>query len=250
MKTQDVVAVVTGGGSGLGRAAARALAVAGARPCIVDLDAGAAEAAATETGGIAVTGDVALPETARRVMEVAARMGTPRILVNCAGIAPPRRILSRRGGLSGEEFARVLQVNLVGTFNFLAAFAACAQGLDPLDNGERGVIVNTSSVAAFEGQRGQVAYSASKGGIVALTLPAARELGDIGVRVCTIAPGVFDSPLLRALPEDTQEGLRAKVPWPKRFGRGDEFARTVLHVVENEMLNGTVIRLDGGLRLS
>lgn len=250
MKLEGHVALVTGGGSGLGAATARAAAARGARVVVVDRDAARAEAVAGDVGGTAAALDVA---DAAAAEELFARLregpGAPRLVVNCAGIAPAARVVGRDGPMPLDDFAEVVRVNLVGTFNILRLAAAAMAELEPLADGERGVIVNTASVAAFEGQIGQAAYSASKGGIASLTLPVARELADRGIRVVAIAPGLFATPLLLGMPEKVQRSLAATVPFPKRFGAPEEYAALVLHICDNPMLNGCTIRLDGALRM-
>ena len=250
MDLTDMAAVVAGGASGLGAATARHLAGAGARVAILDRDAEAARKVADELGGLAVACDVGEAASGEgAIAEASAAHGPARVLVNCAGIAPPRRIVGRHGPSPLEEFEAVVRVNLTGTFNMIRLAAAGMSGLEPDEEGERGVIVNTASVAAYEGQVGQAAYAASKGGVVALTIQSARELASRGVRVVTIAPGIFETPLLMGLPEEVQESLAAAVPFPKRLGRPEEFARLVGHIVGNRMLNGEVIRLDGAIRM-
>lgn len=251
MHVKGHAALVTGGGSGLGAATARALGAAGAAVAILDMDAARAERVAREIGGRAFACDVsdaAAAETA--VAAAAAAHGAARILVNCAGIGPAQRIVGRDGPMALAAFRRVVEVNLIGSFNLLRLAAAAMMGLPPLAEGERGVVLLTASVAAFEGQIGQAAYAASKGGIVALTLPAAREFARAGVRVNTIAPGLFNTPLLANLPQPAQDGLAASVPFPARLGRPEEYARLVLDIIANPMLNGATIRLDGALRLA
>ncbi len=241
-------AIVTGAASGLGLATARALAAAGARVALLDLKPD--HDAAASMGGVALGCDVADAASAEAaVAEAAAAHGPARILVNCAGVAPAARIVGRNGPASLEAYVRVIQVNLVGTFNMLRLVAAGATGLEPLSGGERGVIVSTASVAAFEGQIGQAAYASSKAGVVGLTLPAARELAQFGIRVCTIAPGLFETPMLTSMPQEVQDSLGASVPYPPRLGRPDEFAQLVLAIIANPMLNGETIRLDGALRM-
>jgi NAD(P)-dependent dehydrogenase (short-subunit alcohol dehydrogenase family) len=243
-------AIVTGGGSGLGASVARRLAAAGAKTAILDVNGDAAETIAAEVKGMAVRCDVAEPAAAAAALAQASdRHGPPRLLVNCAGIGTAKRIVGREGPQALEDFERVIRVNLVGTFNMMRLAAASMSALDPLEDGERGVIVSTASVAAFDGQVGQAAYAASKGGIVAMTLPAARELAQFGIRVLTIAPGLFLTPLLAELPQDVQLSLAASIPFPRRLGRPEEFAELVLHCAGNLSLNGEVIRLDGALRL-
>ncbi|MCJ2076518.1 SDR family NAD(P)-dependent oxidoreductase [Methylobacterium sp. WL119] len=250
MRIQGLSAIVTGGASGLGAATAQALAEAGARVALLDLDGAAAQARAAVLGGIGIACDVADAASAEAAVARAAEAhGPARILVNCAGIAPAARIVGRDGPASLDGFVRVIQVNLVGSFNLMRLVAAGAAGLDPLDGGERGVIVSTASIAAYEGQVGQAAYAASKAGIVGLTLPAARELAPLGIRVCAIAPGIFGTPMLLGLPQDVQDSLGAAVPFPARLGRPEEYADLVLAIVRNPMLNGETIRLDGALRM-
>lgn len=251
MDIGNSIAIVTGGGSGLGAATARSLAAAGARVAHLDFNAEAAEAEAAQTKGIAVHCDVSSAESAEGALaQVIDRIGVPRILVNCAGIAPPAKILGRNGVMPLKDFSRIVEVNLLGTFNMIRLFGDACRGLDPLDGGERGVIVNTASVAAFEGQVGQSAYSASKGGVVALTLTVAREFASLGIRCCTIAPGIFETPMLRSLPQEAQDNLGAMIPFPSRLGKSEEFAKLARHVVENQMLNGETIRLDGAIRMA
>ncbi|RAZ85107.1 SDR family NAD(P)-dependent oxidoreductase [Cereibacter johrii] len=251
MDLRDQAALVTGAGSGLGEATARALAAAGARVALLDFNLPAAEAVATEIGGLAIGCDVASAESAEAaVARAAAEQGVARILVNCAGVAPAKKMLGRAGVMPLEEFRRTVEVNLVGSFNLLRLFAAGAAELAPLETGERGVAIHTASVAAWEGQIGQTAYAASKGGIVGLTLPAARELAPLGIRVCAIAPGIFETAMLKGLPEAAQESLGQAVPFPSRLGRPAEFASLALHILSNPMLNGETIRLDGALRMA
>jgi NAD(P)-dependent dehydrogenase (short-subunit alcohol dehydrogenase family) len=251
MNVAGQTALVTGGGSGLGEATARALASAGSRVAVLDRDAGAAARVAAEIGGLALACDVADAASGEAAVAQAAQAhGPARLLVNCAGVGTAGRILGRDGPLALDAFARVVAVNLTGTFNMLRLAAAGMAGLDPLPGGERGVIVNTASVAAYEGQIGQAAYAASKAGVVGLTLPAARELARVGIRVVTIAPGVFETPMLMGVPEDARAALAASVPFPPRLGDPAEFAALVLHIAANAMLNGETIRLDGALRMA
>jgi NAD(P)-dependent dehydrogenase (short-subunit alcohol dehydrogenase family) len=235
----------------LGHATAAALAARGARVAILDANADAAKAAADVLNGLAIACDVrsadAVIDAIRRVKE---RVGTPRICINCAGVGPAKRILDREGPMSLENFARVIDVNLIGTFNVLRLVAAEMAMLDPLPAGERGIVINTASIAAFEGQIGQTAYAASKGGVVSLTLPAARELAQQGIRVLAIAPGIFHTPMLRALPAPVQQALANAIPFPRRLGDPAEFAALAMHMIENVMLNGEVVRLDGAVRLA
>ncbi|MCE6960762.1 SDR family NAD(P)-dependent oxidoreductase [Cereibacter sphaeroides] len=250
MRIEGQAALVTGAGSGLGEATARALAAEGARVTLLDFNFDAAQAVAAGIGGFAVKCDVASAESAEAaVYEAADRHGPARILVNCAGVAPARKILGKAGVMPLDEFRRTVEVNLIGSFNLLRLFAAAAADLEPLETGERGVAINTASIAAWEGQIGQTAYAASKGGIVGLTLPAARELAPLGIRVCTIAPGIFETAMLKGLPQAAQDSLGAAVPFPSRLGRPAEFAALALHIIGNPMLNGEAIRLDGALRM-
>jgi NAD(P)-dependent dehydrogenase (short-subunit alcohol dehydrogenase family) len=244
-------AIVTGGGSGLGAATAHALARAGAVVAVLDINLDAAGKVAADTGGIAVACDVADADSGvQAIAEVRARIGAARVLVSCAGIGPAKRIVGRDGPMPLRDFERVIRTNLIGTFNMMRLAAADMQGLEPFEDGERGVIVLTASVAAYEGQIGQAAYASSKGGVVSLTLPAARELAQFGIRVMAIAPGIFATPMLTTLPQPVQDSLGAAVPFPKRLGAPDEYAALVMHILANRMLNGEVIRLDGALRLA
>jgi NAD(P)-dependent dehydrogenase (short-subunit alcohol dehydrogenase family) len=250
MNPQGQAALVTGGGSGLGAATAARLAARGAKVALLDINLEAAEAAAAACGGLAIACDVADADAmAAALAQARAAHGPARVLVNCAGIGPAKRIVGRDGPMPLADFARVIQVNLIGTFNALRLAAADMQALDPLEDGERGVIVSTASVAAYEGQIGQAAYAASKGGVLALVLPAARELAQVGIRVNAIAPGIFATPMLLGMPEEVQQSLGASVPFPKRLGRPEQYAELVLHVVENRYINGETIRLDGALRM-
>jgi len=250
MNVAGQVAIVTGAGSGLGRATAGALAAAGARVAVIDLDATAAAAAAQELNGRAVALDVADAAAAEAAMAEIEAIGPVRVLVSCAGVAPAAKIVGRDGPMPLAAFERAIRVNLIGTFNLMRLTAAAMLRLEPDAEGERGVIVNTASIAAFEGQIGQAAYAASKGGVAALTLPAARELAPSGIRVVAIAPGLFGTPMLLGMPEKVQESLAATVPFPSRFGRPEEYAALVMHILGNPMLNGSVLRLDGALRMA
>ncbi len=244
------VAIVSGGASGLGAATARRLAADGAHVTVLDINQERAQSVAAEIGGAAFACDVTDAQSAEAaVAAAAAQHGAARVLVNCAGIGRAKRIVGKDGPMALDEFARVIQVNLIGTFNLMRLAAASMAKLEQLDDGERGVIVSTASVAAFEGQVGQAAYAASKGGVAALTLPAARELAQFGIRVMAIAPGLFLTPMLEELPAATQASLAASIPFPKRLGRPEEFAQLVAHIVGDAALNGEVIRLDGALRL-
>jgi NAD(P)-dependent dehydrogenase (short-subunit alcohol dehydrogenase family) len=251
MKIENLTAVVTGGASGLGYATAAALAARGAKVAILDVNADAAAKAAKELNGFSTACDVTSPDSlAAAIASVKERLGAPRICVNCAGIGPAKRILGRDGPMPLDDFARVIQINLIGTFNVLRLMAAEMSALEPLPTNERGVIINTASVAAYEGQIGQTAYAASKGGVVSLTLPAARELARFGIRVLGIAPGIFLTPMLRALPEEAQQSLGAAIPFPNRLGDPSEYAALAVHMVENAMLNGEIVRIDGAIRLA
>jgi NAD(P)-dependent dehydrogenase (short-subunit alcohol dehydrogenase family) len=251
MQTENFAAIVTGGGSGLGRATAEALAAAGCRVAVLDRNADAAHAVAESIRGLAYVCDVTDSASAESAIAAArSAHGAARIIVNCAGIGTPGRVVGRDGPLSMEAFERVVRVNLFGTFNVLRLAAADLQGLEPLEDGERGVIINTASVAAFDGQIGQAAYAASKGAVVAMTLPIARELARSGIRVVTIAPGLFQTPLMDTLPAEVQHSLAASVPFPQRLGRPAEFAAMVLSIVSNSFVNGETIRLDGALRMA
>ncbi len=250
MKAEGQAALVTGGGSGLGAATAAALANAGAKIALLDVNAEAMRTVAAKIGALALKCDVTNSDSAAKaVAEAREKHGAARILVNCAGIAPAKRIVGREGPMELSDFARVINVNLIGTFNMMRLAAADMSALPPLEDNERGVIVSTASVAAYEGQVGQAAYAASKGGVVSLTLPAARELAQFGVRVNAIAPGIFLTPMLQGLPEEVQNSLAASVPFPKVLGKPEQYASLVLHIVENRYLNGEVIRLDGALRM-
>jgi len=250
MKLQGHSALVTGGASGLGAATARALAQVGAKVALLDVNVDAAMALAREIGGRAVRCDVADAKSAEAaVAEARAAHGAARVLINCAGIGPAQRIVGREGPMPLDAFKRVIDINLVGSFNLMRLAAADMVALPALEDGERGVIISTASVAAYEGQIGQAAYSASKGGIVALTLPAAREFARSGIRVNAIAPGLFATPLLLTMPQNVQDGLAQSVPFPARFGKPEEYAALALHIIDNPMINGEVIRLDGALRM-
>jgi NAD(P)-dependent dehydrogenase (short-subunit alcohol dehydrogenase family) len=253
MHVDGIAALVTGGASGLGEATARTLARAGAQVTIVDLDQARGDALAGELGGRAqyVRTDVTDADQAGAAVDAAASTGTPlRLAVNCAGIAIATRTLARDGTPHDlAAFERVVRINLIGTFNVLRLAAAAMAKTEPLEDGERGLVVNTASVAAFEGQIGQVAYAASKGGVVGMMLPAARDLAAVGVRVCTIAPGTFETPMMGILPPEARDALAANIPFPHRLGRPEEYAALVRHLAENPMINGEVIRLDGALRM-
>jgi len=252
MRVRGSGALVVGGASGLGEATVRALHGAGASVTIADLNTERGEALASELGERAafVRADVTDAESLQAAVDAAAALpGGLRISVCCAGIGWAERVAGKRGAHQLQPFETVIRVNLIGTFNALRLAAAAMLSSEPVESGERGVCINTASIAAFDGQIGQISYSASKGGIVGMTLPAARDLASMGVRVCTIAPGTFDTPLLGALPQDARDALAAAIPFPSRLGRPEEFAALAIHIVENEMLNGEVIRLDGALRM-
>ena len=249
MELSGSTALVTGGASGLGLATARELARGGATVVVADLpSSGGAEVADELSGAFAPT-DVTDEAQVQAAVDAASARGPLRVLVNCAGIGTPGRVLGKAGPLPLEQFARVVQVNLIGTFNAIRLAVAAMAATEPVD-GERGVVVSTASVAAFDGQVGQAAYSASKGGVAGMTLPLARDLAPSLVRVMTIAPGLFDTPMLAGLPEPARASLAAQVPMPSRLGRPEEYAALVRHIVANPMLNGEVIRLDGAIRMA
>jgi NAD(P)-dependent dehydrogenase (short-subunit alcohol dehydrogenase family) len=251
MQLQGIAAIVTGGGSGLGEATATALAAGGAKVAVLDINEAAAKTVAAKIGGIAAACDVGDGDSAVAALAVAtAAHGPARVLVNCAGVVNPGRVVGRDGPLPLAAYERVIRVNLIGTFNLLRLVAAGAQSQEPLEDGERGVVVNTASVAAYDGQIGQPAYASSKAGVVGLTLPAARELARFGIRVVTIAPGLFETPMMASLPPDAQASLAASVPYPPRLGLPSEYAALVLHILANRMLNGETIRLDGAIRMA
>jgi NAD(P)-dependent dehydrogenase (short-subunit alcohol dehydrogenase family) len=251
MQLNGMAAIVTGGGSGLGAATAERLARAGCRVAAADIDEAAAQATAARIGGIAIACDVADSASAEAAFAAArAAHGPVRILVNCAGIGNAGRVVGRDGPLKLDAFERVIRVNLIGTFNMLRLAAAEMSDNDPLEDNERGVIVNTASIAAFDGQIGQAAYAASKGGVASMTLPVARELARAGVRVMTIAPGLFRTPMVAQLPPEIQASLGASIPYPSRLGLPEEYAALVEHIATNRFLNGETIRLDGALRMA
>ncbi|MFT4619279.1 MAG: NAD(P)-dependent dehydrogenase (short-subunit alcohol dehydrogenase family) [Sulfitobacter sp.] len=243
-----LTAVISGGASGLGAATARRLAGAGVTVALFDLNADAGEALAAELGGSFHRVDVS---NAASVAAGFAALGAVHVMVNCAGVAPAAKTVSRGAAHDADLFAKVVGINLIGSFNCASQAAEIMSKQEPLtSDGERGVIINTASVAAFEGQVGQVAYGASKGGVAAMTLPMARDLADKGIRVCAIAPGLFLTPMLEGLPQEVQDSLGGQVPFPSRLGKPSEFADLVAHIAENPMLNGEVIRLDGAIRMS
>jgi NAD(P)-dependent dehydrogenase (short-subunit alcohol dehydrogenase family) len=253
MELENKGVLVTGGASGLGAACVRLLSRGGARVVIADLNSETGTALAAELGDSTlfvktnVVDEASMQNAVRTAVD---KFGGLHVLINCAGIGPPEKVLGKSGPSSLESFNKVIQVNLIGTFNSIRLVASAMTTNTPNEGGERGVIINTASVAAFDGQIGQAAYSASKGGIVGMTLPIARELARYGIRVMTIAPGIFDTPLLAGLPEPARISLGQQVPFPPRLGRPDEYAALAKHIIENEMLNGEVIRLDGGIRMA
>lgn len=247
----DTPALVTGGASGLGEASARALAAHGAKVTILDRDIDRGSSVASEIGGQCVETDVTNDASVEAAITAAVEaFGTPRIVINCAGVGTPGKTVGRDGPIDMDGFAKVIQINLIGTMRVMSKAAWVMQNADPVDDdGTRGVVVNTASVAAYDGQIGQAAYAASKGGVVSLTLPAARDLSRSGIRVTTIAPGIFGTPMLRGLPDDVQDSLAKQVPFPVRLGNPDEFARLVCFIAETGYMNGEVIRLDGAIRM-
>ena len=251
MNVKGQAAIITGGASGLGGATASALAAAGAKVAIFDLQDELGEQKAKEIGGLFVKTNVAdAASVEASVKTVVEKLGAPRVVVNCAGIGRSGRTVSKSGPHDLAMFSQVIQVNLIGTFNVIRVAAFAMSQAEPLDGGERGVIINTASVAAFDGQIGQAAYSASKGGVVGMTLPIARDLASLGVRVCTIAPGLFLTPMMMSLPAEAQKSLGAQVPFPSRLGDPKEYAQLAMSIVENPMLNGETIRLDGAIRMA
>lgn len=259
MKIQGQAALVTGGGSGLGEATARELARLGAKVAVIDLNLDNAKKVAADIGAqygngcaVAIQADVSSGDSMQAAIDqAAAAHGPARILMQIAGIGSAKRVVGKDGNAAPlEDFIKVVNVNLIGTYNAARLFAAACAKLDPMEDGERGAMVFTASVAAFDGQVGQQAYSASKGGVVGMTLPMARDLAQHGIRVCTIAPGLFSTPLMRTLPEPVQASLAASIPFPSRLGKPEEFAELACHIVTNGHLNGEVIRLDGALRMA
>lgn len=252
MNIQGQAALVTGGASGLGEATARALARLGAKVAVLDVNEAQAQRVAAEIGGVACQCDITSADSvAAAIARAAQQHGPARILMNIAGIGTARRVVQKDGNAAPlEDFARVVNINLVGTYNVSRLFAAACAKLPPLADNERGVMLFTASVAAFDGQVGQQAYSASKAGLAGMTLPMARDLAQHGIRVCTIAPGLFATPLMQQLPEAVQQSLAASIPFPQRLGKPEEFAQLACHIVANGHLNGEVIRLDGALRMA
>jgi NAD(P)-dependent dehydrogenase (short-subunit alcohol dehydrogenase family) len=251
MQIQNNVFIVTGGASGLGGGTSRLLVASGGRVVIADVQADKGEALARELGASArfVKCDVTSEADAQAVVDAAGQMGTLRGLVNCAGIAIGEKTVGKEGPHSLASFTRVITINLIGTFNMIRVAATAMSKLEPTADGERGVVINTASVAAFDGQIGQAAYSASKGGVVGMTLPIARDLSRSGIRCCTIAPGLFGTPMLLGMPQEVQDSLGKQVPFPSRLGKPEEYAALARHIIENVMLNGETIRLDGAIRL-
>lgn len=250
MDVKGQAAIITGGGSGLGETTARALAAAGCKVALFDVVADAAERVAKDIGGVACICDVTDgPSTEAAVAKARDAHGVARIVVQCAGIAPPAKIVGRKGPHGLDLYAKVIGVNLIGIFNVMRLAAADILTQEPLANGERGVIINTASIAAFEGQVGQAAYASSKAGVVGLTLPSAREFAPSGLRVVCIAPGIFKTPMMAGLPEETQTSLGKAVPFPSRLGDPAEYAKLAMHIIDNPYLNGEVIRCDGALRM-
>lgn len=251
MEINHTSVIITGGASGMGAATARLLSQQGAKVALFDVNMDAAKKVAAEIGGIAVQCDVTSADSVEKaVAEAVSQHGIPRICINCAGIVHGRRMVNQQGAMPLDEFRKVIEINLIGTFNVMRIVAASMTTAEPVSaDGERGIIINTASVAAFEGQIGQTAYSASKGGIVGLMLPAARELAQFGIRVMTIAPGLVDTPMFDKISPEARASLASAVPFPKRLAQPEEFAALAKHIIENSMLNGEVIRLDGALRM-
>lgn len=252
MDIRNLPVLITGGGSGMGAETARYFARAGAKVALLDVNIDGAEAVAREIGGLAVACDVTDEKSAQAAIDTAAAAhGTARILINCAGIAPGARIVGRDGAHDLGLFNKTIGVNLIGSFNMLRLAASAMSAAEPLnDDGERGLIINTASVAAYEGQIGQAAYAASKGGVVGMTLPAARELARFGIRVVTIAPGLIETPMLGGMSDEVQKSLIATTVFPQRLGRAAEYAKLALHIVDNALINGETIRMDGAVRLA
>ena len=251
MQLKNQAALVTGGASGLGAATARRLAAGGAKVALLDRNLALAQIVAQEICGVAVECDVADAASGEAAIAAAAAAhGPARILVNCAGIGIAKRVIGKEGPMALGDFDRVIRVNLIGTFNMLRLATAPMSTLPVLDTGERGVVISTASIAAYDGQIGQSAYSASKGGVVGMTLPIAREMAQFGIRILTIAPGLFLTPLLAGLPQEAQDSLAAAIPFPRRLGHADEFASLALHMIDNPYLNGEVVRLDASLRMA
>lgn len=249
MRIEGNVFIVTGAASGLGAATARMIAAAGGKPVLADLNEQAGSALAAELGGVFVRCDVSSEDDAQAVVRAAQELGTVRGLVNCAGIAPAEKLVGKSGPHSMALFMKTLNINLVGSFNMARWAADAMTKTEPQEEGERGIIIHTASVAAYDGQIGQTAYSASKGAIVAMTLPMARDLSRSGIRVMTIAPGIFETPMMLAMPQEVRDSLGQAVPFPPRLGRASEYAQLARTIIENVMLNGETIRLDGAIRM-
>jgi NAD(P)-dependent dehydrogenase (short-subunit alcohol dehydrogenase family) len=247
---KNKVVIVTGGASGLGEGVSRALALRGTRVVIADMQDERGKKVAQDTDGVFVHCDVSLETDGHAVIEQAVALGSLAGLVNCAGLAPAERVIGKSGTHALESFSRTVSVNLVGTFNMLRLAAQAMASNEPEASGERGCLISTASIAAYDGQIGQAAYSASKGGVVAMTLPIARDLARYGIRNMTIAPGIFGTPMIFGMPTAVQESLASSIPFPSRLGTPEDFAKLVIHIFENEMLNGEVIRLDGAMRLA
>jgi NAD(P)-dependent dehydrogenase (short-subunit alcohol dehydrogenase family) len=250
MKLSQRVVLISGGASGLGAASARAVAAQGGKPVIADIREDEGNALAKELGGVFVKCDVTSEADAKTAVETAVKLGELRGLVNCAGVATGERVVGREDASGIAKFSKTVQINLIGTYNLLNQAATAMSALHATEDGERGVIVNTASVAAFDGQIGQAAYAASKAGVVGMTLPVARELAKFGIRVMTIAPGIFETPMMAGMSPEIQASLGASVPFPPRLGKPDEFAKLVMQIFDNVMLNGEVIRLDGAIRMA
>jgi len=249
MEIRDNVFLITGGASGLGAATARLIVEHGGKVVLADLNQDAGNALAKELGGVFVKCDVSREEDGTHAVEAATKLGTLRGLVNCAGVAPAIKTVGKDGPHPLDAFAKTISINLIGTFNMIRLAAAAMLKNEPNENGERGVIVSTASVAAFDGQIGQAAYAASKSGVAGMTLPIARDLSRNAIRVMTIAPGIFETPMLLGMPQEVQDALGAMVPFPPRLGRPSEYAMLVKQIFDNPMLNGEVIRLDGAIRM-
>lgn len=249
---EKIAVVITGGASGMGFATAEWFVKKGAKVTIFDTNYEKAKNMAQKIGAFALECDVRSSESVEKAIATAReKQGPARVGINCAGICPAARVVGKNGPMPLDDFKHVIDINLIGTFNVMRLLAADMTSLDPItDSGERGVIINTASIAAYEGQIGQAAYSASKGGVVAMGLPIARELAQFGIRVNTIAPGIIGTPMVSAMPQDVQDSLAASIPFPKRLGQPEEYARLAEHIVENEFINGTVIRLDGAIRMT
>lgn len=252
MNIKGISAIVTGAGSGMGAITARMLAAQGAKVALWDMNEKGAAVVAAEIGGVAIACDVVSEDSVKSALDkTAAAHGVARILVNCAGVLIPRKLVGREGPADLDHFHKTIHVNLLGTYNTMRLAAAAMSALEPVDaDGSRGVIINAASIAAFEGQMGQVAYSASKGGVVAMTLPAARDLARSGIRVMAIAPGAVATPMIGTISDELQKSIESGIPFPSRFAKPEEFAKLVLHIIDNDMLNGSVIRLDGAARLA